>query len=88
MCLGIPGRIVSLEAGHPDLAIADVSGAEKPINLGIIDEPIEVGSWVVIHMGFALETISAEEAEDALAVLDTLGPNAAEGLDMGAPPPW
>ncbi len=77
MCLGIPARVVDIDGGHPDLAYADVAGARRQINMGLLaDEGIAVGDWVVIHMGFALERLSAEAAADALAVLNTLGPNA------------
>ena len=73
MCLGIPGRIVDLETDHPDLAIVDVSGMARPINLGLLSSAVEVGDWVMIHMGFALEKMTEEEASDALEVLQTLG---------------
>lgn len=90
MCLGIPGRVLRLEADHPDLVVVDVSGAEQPINAGILDEPLEVGDWIVIHMGFALEKISEEGAMDALSVLNTLGPSAGGSLPLvdDEPPPW
>ena len=90
MCIGIPGRVVSLQGDHPDLGIVDVSGKERPVNLAILDGEAGVGDWVMIHMGFALERMTEEEAEDALEVLNTLGPNAGEDpapVD-DSPPPW
>lgn len=92
MCLGIPGQVVSLDGSHPDLVMVDVEGSVKPVNLGLLDGGLAVGDWIVIHMGFALEKMTAEEAEDALSVLNTLGPNA--GADPATfefedvPPPW
>jgi hydrogenase expression/formation protein HypC len=67
MCLGIPGRIVEvIENGQ--LALVDVAGVIREINLGILDGPFEPGEHILIHSGFALERMSAEQAEDALNV--------------------
>jgi hydrogenase expression/formation protein HypC len=67
MCLGIPGRIVEV-IGAGELALVDVAGVIREINLGILDEPLEPGDHILIHSGFALERMSAEQAEDALNV--------------------
>ncbi|MGI8517911.1 MAG: HypC/HybG/HupF family hydrogenase formation chaperone [Acidimicrobiia bacterium] len=90
MCLGIPAQIVDLDGDHPDLVIADVSGARRSVNMGLLnDESIAVGDWVVIHMGFALEKMTAEEAADALEVLTVLGPGSEDELVFEAEePPW
>lgn len=46
-----------------------------------------VGDWVVIHMGFVLEKISAEAAADAMDALETIGPGTTgAGEDIGPPP--
>ncbi len=79
MCLGIPGRVVEIRADVPDLATIDVGGALRQINLGLLDDgDVEVGGWVLVHMGFALSAIDEHEARDAMAVLRTLGPDGAE----------
>lgn len=65
MCLGIPGEIVSLDPDG-DIAMVDVSGSPRPINLGMLDgQPLARGDWVLIHMGFAMEKIDAAQAQDA-----------------------
>ena len=54
MCLGIPGEIVSFDNEMPDLALADVSGVRRTINVALLEgEGLEVGDWVLIHVGFA-----------------------------------
>ena len=74
MCLGIPGQIVDMKTDHPDLAMVDVSGVARPVNLGMLSsQSLQVGDWVMIHMGFALERMSPEEAADALEILQALG---------------
>ena len=73
MCLGLAGQVVSLTS-EPDLADVEVAGVVRPINVALLDGPVEAGQWILIHSGFALERMSAEEAHDAMAVLG--GPGA------------
>jgi hydrogenase expression/formation protein HypC len=67
MCLGIPGRVVEVLEGG-DVAMVDVAGVVREINLGILDGPAEPGDHVLIHSGFALERMTAEQAQEALNV--------------------
>ena len=69
MCLGIPAQLVDGETGHPDLAVAEVGGVRRVINVGLLDEPPRAGDWVLVHMGFALSVMSPDEARDALTAL-------------------
>jgi hydrogenase expression/formation protein HypC len=69
MCLGIPAQLVAGETGHPDLVTAEVGGVPRAVNIGLLDERPGPGDWVLVHMGFALSVMTAEEAEDALAAL-------------------
>jgi hydrogenase expression/formation protein HypC len=69
MCLGIPAQLVAGNAGHPDLAMVDVGGVTRVVNMGLLDEPLGPGDWVLVHMGFALSAMTPQEARDALAAL-------------------
>jgi hydrogenase expression/formation protein HypC len=69
MCLGIPAQLVDRDTGHPDLAAVDMGGVTRVINMGLLDEPLGPGDWVLVHMGFALSAMTAEEARDALDAL-------------------
>jgi len=74
MCLGIPGRVVRLEPGFADqVALVDVEGAERRVNVGMLDEPPAPGEWVLIHMGFALEVIDEAAARQAMSGLELMG---------------
>ena len=75
MCLGIPGKVVRiLEGNAGQLALVDVLGAQRPINLGMLADPVVAsGDWLLIHMGFALEVIDEAGAEKALAGLEMMG---------------
>jgi hydrogenase expression/formation protein HypC len=69
MCLGIPAQLVAGETGHPDLARVDMGGVTRVINMGLLDDPLGPGDWVLVHMGFALQAMTAAEAQDALDAL-------------------
>ena len=69
MCLGIPAQLVAGETGHPDLVMAEVGGVPRTVNVGLLDERPGPGDWILVHMGFALNVMTAEEAADALAAL-------------------
>jgi hydrogenase expression/formation protein HypC len=69
MCLGIPAQLVAGETGHPDLVMAEVGGVPRTVNIGLLDERPAPGQWILVHMGFALNVMTSEEAADALAAL-------------------
>ena len=69
MCLGIPAQLVAGDTGHPDLAMVDMGGVSRAINLGLLDDRPGPGDWVLVHMGFALQAMTAGEARDALDAL-------------------
>ena len=74
MCLAIPGKIVELVAGNPDLAVVDVSGVRRTIDTGLLaDDPAVPGDWVLIHVGFAMSKISERDALDQMQTLAVLG---------------
>jgi hydrogenase expression/formation protein HypC len=83
MCLGIPGRIVSLNDAAKKLATVEVGGVRRQVNIAcIVDEahPPEscVGDWVLIHVGFAMSRIDAAQAAETLQILTELGEAQAE----------
>jgi hydrogenase expression/formation protein HypC len=75
MCLGIPGRVVKvLEGNGGMLALVDVLGAERPVNLGMLEDmAVEPGEWVLIHMGFVVERVDEAGAERAMSGLEMMG---------------
>ena len=78
MCLGIPGRIVEISDREKKLAIVDVSGIRRQVNIACIvdeDHPPEkcIDDWVLVHVGFAMSRIDAEEARKTLELLHELG---------------
>jgi hydrogenase assembly chaperone HypC/HupF len=73
MCLGIPGRVIEMVEGyHGQIALVDVVGARREINVGMLDH-VAPGDWVMIHLGFAVEVVDEAEAERALSGLEMMG---------------
>jgi hydrogenase expression/formation protein HypC len=66
---------VRLLPGSSDqLALVDVVGTEQKVNIGMLeDSKVEVGDYILIHMGFAMSKVSKQEAEEALSMLEMLG---------------
>lgn len=74
MCLAIPGQIVELLAERDHLALVDVAGVRRKIDVGLLaHEPAQPGDWVLIHVGFALNKISEQDALEQMQVIATLG---------------
>lgn len=74
MCLAIPGQIVELFDDDQQYAMVDVSGVRRKINIGLLkNEGVQLGEWVLIHVGFAMSKISGEQAEEQLRLLSMLG---------------
>lgn len=75
MCLGIPGRVVDwVDDSNDQLARVEVTGVTRNVNVGLVREDgLELGDWVLIHVGFAMSIIDEEEATQAMEGLRLLG---------------
>jgi hydrogenase expression/formation protein HypC len=72
MCLGIPGRIVDLPADRPEIARVEVDGRLREVNVMLLEDATpRPGDWVLIHLGFALQTMTEADAAETLALLAT-----------------
>lgn len=70
MCLGIPGKVVECYREHGLLmGKVDFSGIVKRVCLEHVPE-VQVGAYVLVHVGFALQTIDEEEARRVFEFLD------------------
>ncbi|MDJ0734515.1 MAG: HypC/HybG/HupF family hydrogenase formation chaperone [Nostocaceae cyanobacterium] len=77
MCLGIPGQIVEISDTNNKLAIVNVAGVKREVNIAcIVDEehPPEscIGDWVLVHVGFAMNRINEKEAAETLNLLQEM----------------
>lgn len=81
MCLAIPVKVVELFEG--DQALVDVGGVRKEISLALVDG-IAVGDYVILHVGYAIQKLDAEEAEKTLALFAELDESMGTGLGIPA----
>jgi len=67
MCLAIPMQVKELqnildEPADPQVALVDADGMEKKVRLDLADRIPRIGEYVIVHAGFAIHTLSEEEA--------------------------
>jgi hydrogenase expression/formation protein HypC len=63
MCLGIPGRIIERrdDRGLP-MGVVDFGGVRRSCCLAYVADQVEVGDYVIVHVGFAISKVQEEEA--------------------------
>jgi hydrogenase expression/formation protein HypC len=69
MCLGVPGKVVAIDGLN---ATVDFFGVRKELRLDIVDEPVQVGDYVLNHVGFAIRRIPPDEVQETLALFDQI----------------
>ena len=70
MCLALPARIEQItDAEH---AIVNLGGVRKSISLALVDD-VAVGDYVIVHVGYALQKLDPEEADETLALFARSG---------------
>ncbi len=75
MCLGVPMQVKTIEN---EMAVCEIDGVQREASLMMIDD-VQVGDYVLIHAGFAIEKIDDDEAQLTLKALR-------EALDIGLAP--
>jgi hydrogenase expression/formation protein HypC len=78
MCLALPAEIVSIARAN-GTAIVALGGVKKEISVALLEE-IEVGDFVLVHVGFALHKLSPEEAARTLRMIEEAGEDPLEEL--------
>jgi len=66
MCLGIPGKIVSMEEFS---ATVDIAGTTREVSTMMLADEVSVGDYVLIHVGFAIAKMDEEEAAKTLELI-------------------
>jgi hydrogenase expression/formation protein HypC len=76
VCLAIPGRVIEVVDEANRLALVEVAGVRRTVNIGLLDAggaSAGPGDWVLIHVGFALSRVDEEEAAATLELLQNMG---------------
>jgi hydrogenase expression/formation protein HypC len=69
MCLAAPARVISID---DNIATVDYGGVETKARLDTLTEEVAPGDYLLIHTGFAIRRLSAEDAEETLKLFDEL----------------
>jgi hydrogenase expression/formation protein HypC len=67
MCLALPARILTIDR-TTDMACVSLDGVQKDISLALVDD-VQVDDYVLVHVGYALNRISPEEAAETLKLM-------------------
>lgn len=72
MCLALPVKVIEVGCGPAgDWAMVDLGGVKKEISLALLDD-VQVGDYVILHVGYALSKLDPEEAARTLALFSEM----------------
>lgn len=69
MCLGVPGKIIEISGS---MATVDFWGVRRQVCIDIVDEPVQVGDYILNHVGFAIRRIPEESIAETLSLYEEL----------------
>ena len=70
MCLGIPGRIIELHRdGELAMGTVDFGGVRRDVCLAYVQDEVEIGDYVIVHVGFAISKVDETEAQRTFEAL-------------------
>ncbi len=70
MCLSIPSKIIEI---LPDnYAIVDTMGVKRKVSLDLMPEPVDIGDYVLIHVGYAMTKMREEDALESIKVYEEI----------------
>ncbi|OIN90455.1 MAG: hydrogenase assembly protein HupF [Comamonadaceae bacterium CG1_02_60_18] len=76
MCLALPVKVVEVGLGPTgESALVDLGGVKKEISVELLDD-VQVGDYVILHVGYALSKLDPEEAERTLALFSEMNDQA------------
>ena len=67
MCLGVPGRVLSIDGM---VAQVDFFGVRREVRLDIVDEPVAPGDYILNHVGFAIRRIPESDIQETLSLYE------------------
>lgn len=69
MCLAVPSKIVEIK---DMMATIDVHGARRNVSLLILPEEVEIGDYVLVHAGFAIQKVDRKAGDEALRLISEI----------------
>ncbi|MDY5383664.1 MAG: HypC/HybG/HupF family hydrogenase formation chaperone [Campylobacter sp.] len=77
MCLSIPSKVLSIDENN--FAIVETLGVKRGVSLDLIGEPVAVGEYILIHVGFAMSKIDTEQALASLELYQKIADDMSSG---------
>ena len=78
MCLAVPMKVIEIDN---NVAKVELGGTQRTVGLDILDPKPEIGDYVIVHAGFAINVIDEQEARITLDYFEEMLANEAEALD-------
>ncbi len=73
MCLAVPGKVLEIDTGsNPIMGKVSFGGIKKEVCLDLVPD-VKIGEYVIVHVGFAINTLDEEEAQETLKLLEQMG---------------
>jgi hydrogenase expression/formation protein HypC len=66
MCVAVPGKIVSID--DDEVAVVDFDGVTREVSVSLLEDPVP-GEYVIVHAGFALHKVNADEADETIELM-------------------
>ena len=76
MCVAVPSKIISID---DQMATIDVQGAKRKVSLMLLPEEAEVGEYVLVHAGFAIQKLDPEAGLETLKLFESLAEQLSKG---------
>ena len=70
MCLSIPSKVVEIDENN--MATVDTMGVKRQVTLDLISDKVEIGEYILIHVGFAMSKIDTNEALESLRIYEEI----------------
>lgn len=70
MCIGFPGKIISIDADN--YAVIDIGGTRREVSLALMGDPVKPGDYVVCHVGYAINRVDEAAALESLKLLEEI----------------
>jgi hydrogenase expression/formation protein HypC len=69
MCVAVPTKVVSVK---DDEAVVDLSGARRAVSLLLMQDPVKVGDYLLVHAGFAIQKVEEDYAKETLRLFNKM----------------
>lgn len=71
MCLSIPSKVIKIDK-EVNSAVVDTMGVKREVSLDLMDQNVEEGDFVLIHVGYAMNKIDENDALESLKLYEEI----------------